>query len=120
MEELPATRILYDGDCPICCRKIAFFKKHDTQKKLRYTNIRNADLSFFNLPVSRADLEKQIHAILPDGTLINRMEVIRAAYKAIGLGWLSAPTGWPILRALFDALYGFVAKNRLTISRWFR
>ena len=63
------------------------------------------------------ELEKQIHAILPDGTVINRMDVIRAAYKEVGLGWISAPTGWPILRPLFDALYGVVAKYRLSISR---
>jgi predicted DCC family thiol-disulfide oxidoreductase YuxK len=113
-------QILYDGDCPICCRKIAFLEKHDSQKKLIYTNIRNADLPLLHHQVSREDLEKQIHAILPDGTLINRMEVIRVAYKAIGLGWLSAPTGWPILRSLFNVLYGFIAKNRLAISRLFR
>ncbi len=65
-------------------------------------------------------LEKQIHAILPDGTIISRMDVIRAAYREIGLGWLTVPMGWPLLRPLFDGLYGLVAKYRLSISRFFR
>ncbi len=67
-----------------------------------------------------AQLEKQIHAILPDGSLVSRMDVIREAYRAIDLYWLIAPTGWPILRPLFDWLYDFVAKHRMPISRFFR
>ena len=66
-----------------------------------------------------AELEQQIHAVLPDGTVIRRMEVIRAAYRKIGLGWLTAPTGWPLLRPLFDTLYAGVAKHRQTLSRVF-
>jgi len=62
-------------------------------------------------------LEKQIHAVLPDGTVIRRMDVIRAAYREVGLGWLALPTGWPILRPLFNALYDGVAKYRQSISR---
>ena len=29
------------------------------------------------------------------------MAVFRLAYRAVGLGWLVAPTGWPLLRPLF-------------------
>ncbi len=109
-------RILYDGNCPICRRKVAFLKKRDRKGKLRFSDIREAEGLPKQTGIPMEQLEKQIHAVLPDGTVIRRMDVIRAAYREVGLGWLAAPTGWPILRPCFDALYGLVAKYRLAIS----
>jgi len=43
------------------------------------------------------------------------MEVFRRAYGAVGLGWLLAPSRWPLLGRLFDAAYRWFARNRL---RW--
>ena len=120
MSSSPPIRILYDGNCPICCRKVNFLKKRDHEGKLCFSDIQITA----NLPVQTGipmeQLEKQIHAVLPDGTIINRMDVIRAAYQETGLGWLAAPTGWPVLRPVFDALYGLVAKYRQAISRLWR
>lgn len=120
MPDGPTIRILYDGDCPICCRKVRFLQKRDLAGRLAFANIRAKEFRAAETGVPMAVLEKQIHAVLPDGRVIARMDVIRAAYREIGLGWIAAPTGWPILRALFDALYGAVAKYRLSISRLFR
>ena len=113
-------RILYDGNCPVCCRKVEFLRHRDHRSKLIFSNIREADLQFFETGIAMNELEKKIHAILPDGTLIQSMDVIRAAYREIGLGWLATPTGWPILRPFFDKIYEFVAKYRLGISRFLR
>ena len=57
----------------------------------------------------------RIHALLPDGRVVEGMEVLRRVYAAVGLGWLLAPTRWPILRGLADAAYRLFARNRL---RW--
>jgi predicted DCC family thiol-disulfide oxidoreductase YuxK len=65
--------------------------------------------------VSRAQLMARIHAVLPDGSLVEGVEAFRRAYAAVGLGWLVAPTAWPGLRSVFDAAYGVFARNRL---RW--
>jgi len=106
-------QILYDGNCPLCCRQVDFLKRRDSKERLRFSDIRSAR----NLPLPIEQLEKQIHAVLPDGSIVERMDVIRAAYQEVGLGWIAAPTGWPILRSCFDALYGMVATNRQAISR---
>lgn len=111
--------ILYDGNCPICCRKIEFLKRHDHENNLLFENIRAPEFQAEMIGVPFSELAKQIHAVLPDGSVVSRMEVIRAAYRQIGLGWLIAPTDWPVLRFIFDRLYGFVAKHRLFISRLF-
>lgn len=58
-----------------------------------------------------------IHAVMPDGDLVTGVEVFRRAYRAIGLGWIIAPTAWPVLRQLFDALYRVFAKLRPMLQR---
>jgi len=112
--------ILYDGNCPICCSQYDMLQKRDKHDRLRFANIRYPEFDPEAYGTTIEKIEKQIHAVLPDGSVIDRMDVIRAAYREIGLGWLVAPTGWPILRPLFDRLYGFVAKHRLRISSFLR
>ncbi len=112
-------RILYDGNCPICCQKVAFLHRRDKNKSLTFSDIRENGFSPIKNGPSMAELEKRIHAILPDGKIISRMDVIRAAYQEIGLGWIAAPTGWSFLRPVFDTLYGIAAKYRQSISRFF-
>jgi len=57
-----------------------------------------------------------IHGVLPDGRLVTGMEVFRRAYAAVGLGWLLAPTGWPVLKSFFDFAYKLFAQNRLRLT----
>jgi len=60
-----------------------------------------------------------IHGVFPDGRIVSRMEVFREAYRAVGLGWLLAPTRWPVLRWLSDCGYEWFARNRISIGKWF-
>jgi len=57
----------------------------------------------------------RIHGVLPDGSIVEGVEVFRRAYAAVGLGWLVAPTRWPGLRWLAEWSYQVFARNRL---RW--
>ena len=113
-------QILYDGNCPLCRRKSDFLRHRDRRGKLAFVNIRSKAFNPEATGIPMETLERQIHAILPGGKVIARMDVIRAAYREIGLGWIAAPTGWPLLRPVFDWLYGKVAKYRLAISRLFQ
>jgi predicted DCC family thiol-disulfide oxidoreductase YuxK len=60
-----------------------------------------------------------IHSVYPDGRLISKLPVFREAYRAIGLGWLLAPTAWPGLRPLANLGYEWFTRHRLTIGRLF-
>lgn len=53
-----------------------------------------------------------IHAALPDGRVVAGMEAMREAYRALGRGWMLAPTAWPLLRPAFDRAYACFARNR--------
>lgn len=57
-----------------------------------------------------------IHAYDASGNLLTGMAVFRRAYALLGWGWLLAPTGWPLLRPLFDALYRWFARNRYRLT----
>jgi predicted DCC family thiol-disulfide oxidoreductase YuxK len=99
---------------------VTHLKRLDRYGKMEFINFREPDFAAKELPVSMQSLEKQIHAITPEGEIISRMDVIRKAYQLAGRGWMVAPTNWPLLRPLFDALYMLVASNRMFISRLFR
>jgi predicted DCC family thiol-disulfide oxidoreductase YuxK len=64
-----------------------------------------------------AQMDAQIHALRPDGTMVRGVEALRLAYAAVGLGWVWRPAGWAPLKPLFDAGYRVFARHRRSISR---
>ena len=114
--ETPEIVMLYDGECPLCMREVRMLQRADRGRgRLGFEDIAAPD---FDAAVRGTDLETlmaRIHGILPDGTLIEGVEVFRRAYAAAGLGWLVAPTRWPGLRQLSEWAYRVFARNRL---RW--
>jgi len=59
-----------------------------------------------------------IHGVFPDGRIVTKVAVFREAYRAIGLGWLLAPTAWPGLRWLTDSGYEWFARHRMAIGKF--
>ena len=58
----------------------------------------------------------RIHAIDASGAVLRDVDVFRRAYDLIGMGWLYAPTQWPLLRPLTNLAYGIWADMRLRIT----
>ena len=67
--------------------------------------------------ISYREAMGRIHAVAADGSVLRDVEVFRRAYQLVGLGWLYAPTRWPLLGALVDRLYGLWAGARLRLTR---
>lgn len=109
-------RMFYDGACPLCMREVRFLRKRDKEQKISFIDTSDPEFKAqsFGLPEDRG---VQIHGALPDGRVVKGLEVFRNAYRQVGLGWILAPTGWPVLRPLFDLLYLMFAKNRARIGR---
>ncbi len=110
--------LLYDGLCPICTKEVAWLKRLNTAQKIAFQDINAADFNAAHYGVSYELLMAEIHAQTADGQLIKGMPVFRALYQAVGLGWLLAPTAWPILKPLFDGLYQSFAKHRGKLGTW--
>ena len=110
--------LLYDGTCPICQKEVDWLRRQNKQGKLGFQDIHAEDFDPTRLHKTIPELMAEIHGIYPDGLVIKGMPVFRATYTAVGLGWLMAPTGWPILRQVFDALYAWFARHRLNLGRY--
>ncbi len=111
--------LLYDGACPFCLREVAWLRRRDRRGLLAFADIAAPDFDETQYGVSGREVQARIHAVLADGTVLEGMPVFREAYARIGLGWLIAPTGWPILRPIFDGMYRLFAANRVRLGRLF-
>ena len=111
-------KLLYDGECPLCVREVNFLTKKDRGRgiinfvdiaELNYDPQANANIDF-------ATAMGRIHAILPDGTVIQNVEVFRRVYEELGIGWIYAITKLPVLGAIADLLYSIWADWRLKLT----
>ena len=98
-------RMLYDGACPACRREVAMLRRRDAEGRILFEDITAKSFDPAAYGLTPEQVMAAMHGVLPDGTVVRGMEVIRRLYQAIGLGWLLAPTGWPVLRWIFDGLY---------------
>ena len=125
MSSVPSLQLtlLYDGGCPLCLREVSFLRRRDQRlhpgaERLAFVDI---DAAGYNPDhhngISYREAMGRIHAIQADGTVLRDVEVFRAAYRLIGLGWLYAPSAWPGARQLADAAYGLWARWRLPLTR---
>jgi len=115
----PRFKLLYDGECPFCRREVAWLQHWNRKGRLEFEDVSSADFDPSSYGTTREELLGVIHGVFPDGRIVSRVEAFRQAYRAVGLGWLLAPTGWPVLRWVFDALYSVFARYRVRLGRVF-
>ena len=112
-----SVRVLFDGECPLCAREIAALRRLDRGRgRIAFEDIAAPGFDPGRYGLDHAAVMARIHGVLPDGTVIEGVEVFRRLYAAVGLGWLVAPTRWPLLRPLCDAAYRWFAGNRLRLT----
>jgi predicted DCC family thiol-disulfide oxidoreductase YuxK len=109
-------KLLYDGLCPVCSREVRFMRKRDRKSRLAFEDIADPSFDPALYGLTTEQVIGAMHGVLPDGSIVRGMAAFRIAYRAIGLGWLAAPTGWPILRPIFDLLYRIFARYRPRLS----
>ncbi|MFN5464552.1 MAG: thiol-disulfide oxidoreductase DCC family protein [Cyanobacteriota bacterium] len=114
--------ILYDGGCPLCRREVNFLESRDQQRhpdqpSLAFVDVDNPDYDAGSYRgVTYREAMGRIHGIEADGTVLRDLSVFRRAYELIGLGWLYAPTRWPVVGALAEAAYTLWARFRLQLT----
>jgi len=110
--------VFFDGDCPLCVKEIRMLRALDRKRgRILFTDISASDFDAeATTGLSYDQLMAEIYGRMPSGELVTGMEVFRQLYGAVGLGFLFAPTKWPILRPAFDAIYSAFARNRLKLT----
>ena len=112
-------KVLYDGQCPFCRLEMRRLSQRNVTGGLAFEDISAPEFDPGRYGLAYEQVMGVIHAILPDGRISRGLEVFRLAYRAVGLGWLVAPSGWPVLRHIFDGLYALFARYRLPLGRPF-
>lgn len=108
--------VFYDGQCPLCTREMTFLRRRDKKWRVRFTDISAPEFDATSFGIGWSDFMARIHGRLPDGRWVEGMEVFRRVYKAVGLGWLLAPTRLPGIKQLADFVYRRFAANRLRLT----
>ena len=106
--------LLFDGGCPLCVREVRFLRGRDRYHRIAFVDIDAPDYD----PTAYAGISYRtamgrIHALNSNGDVLQDIAVFREAYRLIGLGWLYAPTRWPLVAPLANVAYGFWASKRL-------
>ena len=113
----PQFTILYDGECPLCLREIRLMRRLDAGRgQLDAIDISSPEFDPILYQRSWETLMGKIHGVLPDGRVIEGVEVFRRSYAAVGRGWVMSWTAWPLLRPVADAAYRWFARNRLSLT----
>lgn len=115
MNNYPLT-VLYDASCPLCQLEIDNLQARNHRELLRFVDIAGKQIAAAEYGATQAEMMRIIHALRPDGSLVKGVEVFRLAYAAVDLGWITAPTAWPLLKPLFDWAYPHVARHRYRLS----
>ena len=113
----PELTLLYDGGCPLCLREVHFLQRRDRAGRIAFVDIDAVDYNpDDHQGISYRAAMGRIHALTASGEVLIDVAVFREAYRLIGLGWLYAPTGWPLLDKVVNGLYGLWAQQRLNLT----
>ncbi|HKO53909.1 MAG TPA: DUF393 domain-containing protein [Polyangiaceae bacterium] len=108
--------VFYDGACPLCLREINLLRRKDEQRRISFTDISAPSFDAASVGVAWPTLMERIHGRLPDGTIIEGVEVFRRLYAAVGFGFLVAASRLRLVAGLLDLSYRAFAKNRLRLT----
>lgn len=109
--------LYYDSACPLCDTEMHNLMLRNQAGHLRFEDVQSAG---FSCPegVTRAALLARMHARTAGGQWLSGVAAFEVAYAAVGLAWVMAPAKIPVLRALMDAIYPVIARNRYRVPAW--
>ncbi|HIV70508.1 MAG TPA: DUF393 domain-containing protein [Candidatus Aquabacterium excrementipullorum] len=110
--------IYYDASCRLCDGEMRNLMLRNTAGQLVFVDASGPGFESPIANTTQADLMSMIHAVQADGQVIRGVEVFRRAYGAVGMGWVTAPTAWPVLRQWADRAYPVLVRNRYRIPHW--
>lgn len=108
--------VFYDGACPLCMREIRMLQRRDRHGRIRFTDIAAPGFDAAALGLTWDALMDRIHGRLPDGTMIEGVEVFRRMYAAVGFTRLAAVSRAPGVSHVLELAYTVFAKNRLRLT----
>jgi len=106
----------YDGQCPLCLREVNMLRRRDRNDRIRFVDIAAGDFDAHEVGIAMETLMARMHGRLPDGTIVEGIEVFRRMYGAVGFGWAVGLSRLPVVSQLLDVAYARFAKHRLRLT----
>lgn len=110
--------VMYDHACTLCRTEMRRLKLRDREQRLELLDISAPEFAPDSYGFTHTALQAALHVRDARGQWLVGMAAIRAVYRAVGLGALMMPTGWPILRPISDRAYAWLADQRMPVSAW--
>lgn len=108
--------VFFDGKCPLCLREINLLRRLDRKDRIVFTDIAAPGFDPRVTGLSQQDLMASIRGRMPDGSMVEGVEVFRQLYGAVGLKPLIPLSRLPGIRHGLDAGYKVFARNRLKLT----
>jgi len=114
----PAYRVVYDGQCEICQACVSWLKTLDHQSKTICLPISAEVLSKVDSRLNLDDCLRQLHVVTPEGAILVGWDAVACLARLFPPTWLIGVVGQRFpFRNAGRLLYGFVAKNRYSLSK---
>jgi predicted DCC family thiol-disulfide oxidoreductase YuxK len=91
-------------------------QRMDRRGRIRFVDIAAPGFDAATVGIPWASLMDRIHARLPDGRIVEGVEVFRRIYGALGWPRTVALTRLPVLSQALDLAYRVFARNRLRLT----
>jgi predicted DCC family thiol-disulfide oxidoreductase YuxK len=106
----------FDGACPLCVREMRLLRRMDRHGRIRFVDIAAPGFDAATVGIPWESLMDRIHARLPDGRIVEGVEVFRRIYGTLGWPRAVALTRLPVLSQALDLAYRLFARNRLRLT----
>lgn len=106
----PHATLYYDGDCPVCTREIAMYRRESGAERVCFVDVARCDADTLGHGLSRDAALARMHLRLADGRLVSGAAAFTELWRLLPRwAWLGRVSGWPPLRALLEFGYrGFL------------
>ena len=113
-----AHRVLYDGQCEICQACVSWLKTLDYENKAICLPISAEVLPTVDSRLRMDDCLRQLHVVTPEGEIHVGWDAVACLARLFPSTWLIGVLGQRFpFRHAGRLLYGFVAKNRYSLSK---
>jgi predicted DCC family thiol-disulfide oxidoreductase YuxK len=111
-------RVLYDGQCEICQGCVSCLKTLDLKNKTTCLPISAEVLACGDSRLRMDDCLRQLHVVTPGGAILAGWDAVACLARLFPSTWLVGAAGrrFPFRNA-GRLLYGFVARNRYSLSK---
>ena len=114
--QAPDTRVLFNGDCPVCNFEIRHYERYsnDGGLPIRFDDLNSDALASWEL--SEDEAARRLY-VLHDGQVLSGMPAFRVLWQQMPrYRWLARVAGWPVIRPFTVFAYDKVAAP--LIYRW--